>query len=117
MASTSPADLAARILDDCLGGRAWSQAALAELASRALNDPLASRALFSGLVEGLADRFEARLCDSYAELFSHGAADFGPIRLEATPDPALTLAQAFAGMMAPGKLVPTGGPPNLQIVR
>ena len=54
---------------------------------------------------------------SYAELFSHGAADFGPVRLEATPDPALALAQAFAGMMAPGKLAPAGGPPNLQIVR
>lgn len=55
---------------------------------------------------------------SYAELFSHGApADFGPIRLEASPDPALALAQAFAGMMAPGKAVPAGGPPNLHIVR
>ena len=53
---------------------------------------------------------------SYAELFSHGAADFGPIRLEAAPDPALALAQAFAGMMAPGKIAPAGGPPNLQIV-
>ena len=54
---------------------------------------------------------------SYAELFSHGAPDFSPIRLEATPDPALALAQAFAGMMAPGKVAPTGGPPNLQIVK
>jgi hypothetical protein len=53
---------------------------------------------------------------SYAELFSHGAADFGPIRLEAAPDPALALAQAFAGMMAPGRPAP-GGPPNLQIVK
>lgn len=55
---------------------------------------------------------------SYAELFSHGApADFGPIRLEASPDPALALAQAFSGMMAPGKAAPTGGPPTLHIVR
>lgn len=55
---------------------------------------------------------------SYAELFSHGApADFGPIRLEASPDPALALAQAFAGMMAPGRTAPAAGPPTLHIVR
>lgn len=53
---------------------------------------------------------------SYAELFSHGAADFGPVRLEAAPDPALALAQALAGMMAPGKAA-TSGPPSLQIVK
>jgi hypothetical protein len=53
---------------------------------------------------------------SYAEMFSHGAADFGPIRLEATPDPALALAQAFAGMMAPATTAPAGAPPHLQVV-
>jgi ADP-heptose:LPS heptosyltransferase len=43
---------------------------LRELATRAANDPNASQALFGILVEGLSDRFEPRLVDLYAELFS-----------------------------------------------
>lgn len=75
MASISPTELAAGLLDDCLAGRPWLEESLEGLIRLAL-DPdeviarLASRALFGTLVEGLADRFEPRLCDVYADLFS-----------------------------------------------
>ncbi len=38
-----------------------------------------SRALFQVLVEGLADRFEPRLCDVYAEIFSEVIASLSPV--------------------------------------
>jgi ADP-heptose:LPS heptosyltransferase len=38
-----------------------------------------SRALFQVLVEGLADLFEPRLCDAYAEIFSEAIAFLSPV--------------------------------------
>ena len=63
MASTSPSELAQSLLNDCLAGRAWPVEQLERL--------MPSAELFSVLVEGLADRFEPRLCDVYAEMFAH----------------------------------------------
>ena len=75
MESISPAELARRLLDDCLAGREPDPACVSQLAELAL-DPdeavalIASRTLFGTLVEGLADRFEPALCDAYARLFA-----------------------------------------------
>lgn len=75
MASTSPSELAARLLHACLSGEPCPEDALDALASAAL-DPSpataaeAARALFSGLAEPLADLFEPSLCEAYAALFS-----------------------------------------------
>lgn len=75
MASTSPSELAARLLRACLAGEPWPEDSLDALASAALDAQSglaaeAARALFAGLVEPLADRFEPRLCQAYAALFS-----------------------------------------------
>ena len=75
MESISPADIARRLLDDCLAGREPDAAGISQLAELALaNDEAvaraASRALFGTLVEGLADRFEPALCDAYARLLA-----------------------------------------------
>ncbi len=75
MASTSPSELAAALLESCLAGRPWPEEALDGLTEAALStEPAlaaeASRALFSGLAEPLADLFEPRLCDAYAALFA-----------------------------------------------
>lgn len=75
MANTSPTDLAAELLRACLAGGPWPESALGALIDAAL-DPRAAtaaeaaRALFAGLAEPLADRFEPRLCEEYAALFS-----------------------------------------------
>ena len=61
MANTSCNELAERALKACLAGRGP--------AVQALLDRDCSEALFRVVVEGLADRFEPRLCDAYADLF------------------------------------------------
>ncbi len=68
-------ETAREILACCLEDTAWSPEALRRLiASAAAPDPSvcrdASGALFQVLAEGLADRFEQRLSQVYAELFS-----------------------------------------------
>lgn len=79
MESISSRELAQSLLDSYLRDETPSEAYLDELLRRALSDDseiatFGSRALFSILVEGLSDRFEPRLCDAYAELFSRVAA-------------------------------------------
>ena len=75
MASTSAPELARELLDSCLRGVAWRGHALDLLVDTAVApDPAqaaaSSRALFSILIEGLADRFQPDLADTYAALFS-----------------------------------------------
>lgn len=75
MANTSPSDLAAELLRACLADEPWPEDALEQLIAAAVDpDPAAAAAaasaLFAGLVEPLADRFEPRLCQAYAALFS-----------------------------------------------
>ncbi|MGQ9919101.1 MAG: hypothetical protein ACUVS7_16975, partial [Bryobacteraceae bacterium] len=75
MASTSPSELAARLLRACLAGEPVPEDALDALTSAALNPnpgtaAEAGRALFAGLAEPLADLFEPRLCEAYASIFS-----------------------------------------------
>lgn len=65
MASISCNEIAEELLAACLAGRAPDLAAVRELVDRDC-----SRALFQIVVEGLADRFEPRLCDAYADIFS-----------------------------------------------
>ena len=68
MTSTSCNQIARELLDQCLAGRPP-----AELPPALLGEP-GGPALFGILVEGLADRFEPRLCDVYARLFSQAVA-------------------------------------------
>jgi len=70
ISSRQDAEDAARLLEACLRGEPWSPELLRELAKRAADDLGASRALFGDLAEGLSDRFESRLAEVYAELFS-----------------------------------------------
>ena len=65
MASTSCNDLAAQLLACCLKGERWPSGLLDQLTTPACAD-----ALFRVVVERLADLFEPRLCDTYADLFS-----------------------------------------------
>lgn len=63
------------LLGHCLRGEPWPADLLHRLVNEALDpDPAralpASEALFGTLVEGLADRFEPRLCVAYAQVFS-----------------------------------------------
>jgi ADP-heptose:LPS heptosyltransferase len=72
--STSVPDLARELLDSCLRGVAWRAEALQSLVAAAAGpDALeageGSRALFGILIEGMADLFEPRLCETYAALF------------------------------------------------
>jgi ADP-heptose:LPS heptosyltransferase len=69
MASTVCNERAARLLDYCLRGEAWPPELL-----RALADDECSDALFRVVAEGLADRFEPALCDTYAWLFAEAIA-------------------------------------------
>jgi ADP-heptose:LPS heptosyltransferase len=66
--STSGEQIARELLDQCLAG-----APPLELPPALLEEP-SGPALFGILVEGLADRFEPRLCDAYAHLFSQAIA-------------------------------------------
>ena len=68
MASISCNERAARLLDYCLQGERWPPALVRELADEC------SDALFRVVAEGLADRFEPALCDTYAELFAEAIA-------------------------------------------
>lgn len=73
MESTSnctDAEEARDLLDSCLRGEPWSRERARAFAARAADDPASSRALFGILVEGLSDRFEPRLVEAYAGLFS-----------------------------------------------
>lgn len=83
MASTSPEELAREILHSCLAGELPPAARFQELLECAADaDPeraaAGSQALFGTLVEGLADRFEPRLADVYARLFSKAIARILP---------------------------------------
>jgi ADP-heptose:LPS heptosyltransferase len=65
LASTSCNALAEQLLALCLHGERWSDDLLDQLVTPACSD-----ALFRVVVERLADLFEPRLCDVYADLFS-----------------------------------------------
>ncbi len=65
MASISCNAAAAELLRQCIAGERWDADLVASLARDEC-----SEALFRILVEGLADRFEPRLCDAYAAIFS-----------------------------------------------
>ncbi len=69
MANTSCNKSAARLLKLCLQGAPWTPDLLGSLASDDCSD-----ALFRVVAEGLADRFEPRLCDTYAQLFAQAIA-------------------------------------------
>jgi hypothetical protein len=65
LASTSPDALAQELLRACLAGEQPKQDLIHQLVDSGSSD-----ALFRIVVEGLADRFEPRLCDAYADVFS-----------------------------------------------
>lgn len=69
MASTSCNERAGLLLDYCLRGEPWPPALLRALAGDECSD-----ALFRVVAEGLADRFEPALCDTYARLFAEAIA-------------------------------------------
>jgi ADP-heptose:LPS heptosyltransferase len=69
MANLSCNSRAARLLDYCLRGEPWPPELL-----RSLADDECSDALFRIVAEGLADRFEPALCDTYAALFAEAIA-------------------------------------------
>lgn len=77
MVSIPAVELANEILQDCLQYDTWPLRTLETLIDRALNTEdsflqvAATRALFGVVIEGLADRFEPKLCGLYAEMFSH----------------------------------------------
>lgn len=68
MVSTSCNGRAARLLDLCLRGEPWPPELLQSLAGDEC-----SEAFFRVVVEGLADRFEPALCDTYAGLLAEAA--------------------------------------------
>jgi ADP-heptose:LPS heptosyltransferase len=65
LASTSCNDLAEQLLACCLAGERWPANLLDQVTT-----PHCADLLFRTVVERLADAFEPRLCDVYAELFS-----------------------------------------------
>ena len=65
MASTSCNELAAELLAICLNGERWPDAFLDKLTTLDCSD-----AFFRVVVERLADLFDPRYCDTYADLFS-----------------------------------------------
>jgi ADP-heptose:LPS heptosyltransferase len=69
LANTSCNESASRLLDYCLRGAPWPPELL-----RSLADGECSHALFRVIAEGLADRFEPSLCDTYAALFAEAIA-------------------------------------------
>ena len=66
---TSCHDRAVRLLNYCLEGQPWPPELL-----RSLTGDECSDALFRVVAEGLADRFEPVLCDTYAQLFAEAIA-------------------------------------------
>lgn len=73
MASISCNDAARELLGYCLRGERWPRALAAGLAQDGC-----SRELIRVVAEGLADRFEPALCDTYCELFSEAIAAVEP---------------------------------------
>jgi ADP-heptose:LPS heptosyltransferase len=73
LANTSCEDAARELLGYCLRGERWPRALLFRLL-----DQDCSGELFGVVAEGLADRFEPALCDTYAELFSEALAALEP---------------------------------------
>ena len=72
MENTSASELAHEVLQRCLASESWQSREFDSLIEQATSPETAreaSRAFFGILVEGLADRFQPRLCDAYAELF------------------------------------------------
>lgn len=65
MANTSAEERARELLDCCLRGQSWPESLLEPLLTEEH-----SHLLFRVVAEGLGDRFEPKLCDAYAELFS-----------------------------------------------
>jgi hypothetical protein len=65
LASISAEESARELLACCVDRRAWSEHLLLPLLEER-NSPL----LFGIVAEGLADRFDPRLCDAYADIFS-----------------------------------------------
>jgi ADP-heptose:LPS heptosyltransferase len=65
LASISCEEAARELLRQCVCGDPWNR----DLA-RQLAQPECADALFRILIEGLADRFEAKLCDDYEAIFS-----------------------------------------------
>ena len=65
MPSTGAEDAARELLECALSGRAWREETLARV-----SEGEGSQWLFRIVAEGMADRFEPRLCDVYAELFA-----------------------------------------------
>lgn len=62
MASISINPVAAHVLSQCLAGHAWSKEDVHAIRS--------DESLIRVVAEGLADRFDPRLCEVYAEMFS-----------------------------------------------
>ena len=62
MASTSPNPIAEHVLDQCVAGNVWSKEDVGAIRSDA--------SLIRVVAEGLADRFDPRLCDVYTEMFA-----------------------------------------------
>ena len=73
MANTSCDQVARELLGYCLRGESWPRSLLLRL----VGDDC-SRDLFRVVAEGLADRFEPALCDTYAALFSEALAAVEP---------------------------------------
>src|SRR5437879_4927127 len=86
LASTSCNELAGQLLAICLNGEHWPHALLDKLTT-----PDCSDAFFRVVVERLADLFEPRHCDTYADLFSEVLAgsmpDLRSAELLAPPHP------------------------------
>ena len=68
MANISPEKIAQRVLEACLAGEEWRPADVDVLVD---SD---SDALFTIIAEGLADRFDPRLCDDYVNIFCQAIA-------------------------------------------
>ena len=75
--------IAQKILDACVARRAWPADLLDQLVRRAASADAGlaregSLALFQGIAEGLADRFEPELSETYAQIFSRAIAFVNP---------------------------------------
>lgn len=68
LANTSPDEIAQRLLNACLAGENWRPQDVDALVDAD------SDALFRIVAEGLADRFDSRLDNAYADIFSHAIA-------------------------------------------
>ena len=98
----SISETAQRVLDACLRGEAWPAPALERLIAEAESEE-GGRALFGVLVEGLSDRFEPRLVDAYAAMFSE---------VMAAASPEFTAAQLRARYERVRRAQPVAGDPH-----